>query len=48
MGGRRHANEDEDEDDSEFDTDNFLQEIEDDPVSHLADYNFSHAELDGD
>ena len=46
MGGRHHANEDEDEDDSEFDTDRFLQEIEDDPVSHLADYNFSHAELE--
>ena len=31
--------------DDEDDEDNFLQELEDDPMSHLADYNFSGAEL---
>lgn len=47
MGERDHDNEDEDdsEDYSEDDADGFLQELEDDPMSHLADYNFSSAEL---
>lgn len=36
---------DDDEDGDELDTDGFLQELEDDPMSHLADYNFSTAEL---
>ena len=47
LGGRNHDNEgeDEDDDDDELDNDGFLQELEDDPMSHLADYNFSPAEL---
>ncbi|TAQ88588.1 hypothetical protein B7494_g3097 [Chlorociboria aeruginascens] len=47
MGGRDHNDEDkdEDEDHSEDDTERFLQELEDDPMSHLADYNFSAPEL---
>jgi hypothetical protein len=54
-GGRDHEDEDDDEgededdgegeDDDEDDTDGFLQELEDDPMSHFADYNFSPAEL---
>ena len=41
IGERDHENEDGDE----HNTDGFLQELEDDPMSHLADYNFSSAEL---
>jgi hypothetical protein len=34
-----------DEDEDEDDANSFLREMEDDPMSHLADYNFSQAEL---
>jgi hypothetical protein len=43
------SDEDEDEDDdgdlNEDDRSTFLAELESDPMSHLADYNFSEAEL---
>jgi hypothetical protein len=38
-------NDDDDEYSSDIDADNFLKELESDPMSHLADSNFSHAEL---
>jgi len=41
-----YEDEDEDEDNIEKYSDDFLQELEDDPMSHLADYNFSSAELE--
>jgi hypothetical protein len=43
LAGARKTRSYSEEDESE--SDSFLRELEDDPMSHLADYNFSHTEL---
>jgi hypothetical protein len=40
-----YEDEDEDDDEDEDSADRFLQELEDGPMSHLVEYNFSDAEL---